>query len=449
MDLPTPPYNPLASPMLTLADLSPEEKDKVQRIVEKVVSLGQENEELVLKYRQESQQHDALVSELRAKLQKTTGLLYLYQSTLESKIATNIGAENEVLLVEKQAAIDELRQNEVELESELETARTRVSSQDQQLADLTSQLQCGRKQFDEAKERCNRLEAACLGLTKQLAAMGLRMRTTAKDQQRSAEETRNNRCHASTQCGMAPREVSTSPGPTTTTTTTTSTVDKAAATAGKYSRSERILTMTGYVAVPVPFPTINETCHITCASEDDEIQLRRSTTSINRTTAATGQRAPRLHDVGDEEVGEEEPSPNRSRGSHDSTASASPCAVAQRRTVKRDEINAPRFAMAAATATVLRRRPCTSAESAVNSEKTGAVSARSTRRPLVDIDVGAGRSDSRSKQQIAHRKMNAATVIKPKPKQQQPQTIPNSSRVLFDGDYDADLFLLLDDIEKL
>jgi hypothetical protein len=45
--------------------------------------------------------------------------------------------------------------------------------------------------------------------------------------------------------------------------------------------------------------------------------------------------------------------------------------------------------------------------------------------------------------------MNAATVIKPKPKQQQPQTIPNSSRVLFDGDYDADLFLLLDDIEKL
>ena len=430
--------------MLTLADLPPEEKEKIQRIVEKVVSLGQENDELLRKYGQESQQHDALVSELQAKLQNATGLLYLYQSSLESKVATDIGAdEYEVLLVEKQATIVELRQNQAELGSELETVRLTLSSRDQQVDELSSQLRYGRKQLDETKERCNRLEAACLGLTKQLTAIGLRMRTTVKDQHKSTEGQGKNRCHASTQCDEEPRVIST-PSRRHTATKATSPITIAAARPS--TQSERILTMAGYVAVPVvsvPFPTIEEGCRKgwdnQCSSDDDAL-LRRSTTSIHEKTTATGQRASRQHNEGVDEDS------SRSRGA--TISASSPCTEAQRRNAEREDIKP--LVTTTVTATVLRRRPSTSAEAVaipeiVASTVPHSTAVRSIRRPLVDIvDV----SVRRCKQQTTKQAI-AVAATKPTRQQQKQQMIKlNSPRVLFDGDYDAEFFLL-HDIEKL
>ena len=100
---------PPCPPLQTLADLPQDEKDKVQRIVDKVVSLGHENDELRKQLHRQTQQHTDQLTEFTEKLHKTTGLLYLYQSTLESKLAIDSGSEYESLLREKQSVIDELR----------------------------------------------------------------------------------------------------------------------------------------------------------------------------------------------------------------------------------------------------------------------------------------------------------------------------------------------------
>ena len=453
MDLSTPPVVPTVPPMLTLADLSQSEKDKVQRIVAKVVSLGQENDELLCKYRQESNQHDALVLELRAKLQKTTGLLYLYQSTLESRAATDVNAEYEVLLVKQQSVINDLRQKQAELGSELEIVKKTVSFRDHQVDDLVVQLRCERSKVDETKERCNRLEAACLGLTKQLAAMGLRMRTTIQDQhRRSAEEKPNNSCcHASTQCDvrmlgeqtpflqpvMATAAMSTDES--------TAVPDKNTA-AKRCSKSERILTMTGYVPVPVPFPTMKG---------GDEQHLRRSTASIHKTTT------PQLHDndANSDDDGHYSPvddndgNENRRWGRNNTTTPTSPNEVGRRRNANRDGINAQKSTTCTATTVPVCHQMIQSASAA--SEKMDDVSAprlttiRPVRRPLVDIDTAVKRSETGSKQQMVANRKTAVAATRPHHKQRQPNCGKSSSRTLFDGDYDAELFLLLDDIEKL
>ena len=166
-------------PPLTLADLPEPERAKVQRIVDTTVRLGRENEALAAA----AQQHDGIVARLQQKLQKTAGLLYLYQSALEARLAAtdelldSAAAEHVRKLAAERAVADALRTDNARVASDLAEALQAVAAQKRIADTSTGELKNAHCMLKAATERCSRTEEACLGLTKQLSAVALKMRS--------------------------------------------------------------------------------------------------------------------------------------------------------------------------------------------------------------------------------------------------------------------------------
>lgn len=67
---------------ITIADLSADEKAKVSRLVERLVALGNENEEIVKKATDDRAIYEEEVTKYKAKVEMATGLLHMYQNKI-------------------------------------------------------------------------------------------------------------------------------------------------------------------------------------------------------------------------------------------------------------------------------------------------------------------------------------------------------------------------------
>ena len=514
---PTPPSPPLQ----TLADLPQEEKDKIQRIVDKVVSLGHENDELRNQLQKQTQQHAEQLTELTGKLQKTTGLLYLYQSTLEAKLAFDAGTEYESLLRGKQSIIDELRNKLETCTGELANTTARLLSREVDMDNLTKQQQHDQTLLQDSTERCTRMETACLNLTKQLTAQGFRLRhmqaMVVKEQQlRSTalhDKTHHNRmCHVSTQCvdiieqrntaavdtvaataAAAANDDSTGqhdvPVPSSTSSsfpnskkvvimdkTSHNDIMKIRDGKGKRNGTYKVLTMKGLVKVPVPIsPTkqpqqqVQPPASLPLPKGGDKVAVQSPKKQKKRTSGSDVVQQCWKHDE-DNHHAEDNKSESavsyraRDTRSRPTTSSSSSNLSSNMEYSNRDSHSQSQYMshpndkhrVVVVTTAAVRRRPATSPRN--NAE--GMLGFPQRRRPFDDIEnnmtstIGSARavhSLPSSEQQTTVRKIPSRQIIgsSSKTMKNTERQLPlHGSRVMFDGDYDAQLFVLLDDIEE-
>ena len=521
---PMPPSPPL---LQSLADLPQDEKDKVQRIVDKVVSLGHENDELRQQIQRDTEQHADQLMQLTGKLQTTTGLLYLYQSTLESKISIDSGSEYESLLRGKQRIIDELQNKLEEADGELVRTTAQLLSRELEMENLAKQQQQDHNVLQDSMERCSRMETACLSLTKQLTTQGFRLRhmqaMVVKEQQRTTtallnDKAANNRmCHVATQCvdiieqrnavvgtAVAATIDADSTGPhdgSPTTSSSSSSLhnkkvvvrersnhkdinndiasERDAVAKGKRTRTCKVLTMTGLVKVPASLSTMKQPQQIKLPTPsplstrgDDKVAVQSPKKQKKQASGNSSIHQQRWKDDDDDDNTEPAVS---SRGGEISTRSTSSSSSSNSMNISSNaeyanhhshSHNHPQYTsnskdkhrVVFVTTAAVRRRPATTTP---RTETEGMLGFPHRRRPFDDIEnniyanttvsTRAALSLPSSEQQATNRKILSRTITGSNSKTTtniERQSPLHSSRVMFDGDYDAQLFVLLDNIEE-
>lgn len=195
----------------TLADLPDEEKEKVSRLVERLVSLGLERDEIQTRLQEERELHEQQIEKARslhddissrdeqlshqaealAVLQTqrnmAMGLLRLYQMRLK-KVADTLPARD-AMEEQQQARARLLEETVCKLEDEIASQKSTASDlntlwarERSEKASAIAQLETRVKQLEgelgsalacctDFEDKCKRLEEACAALTKQITSL--------------------------------------------------------------------------------------------------------------------------------------------------------------------------------------------------------------------------------------------------------------------------------------
>ena len=166
---------------ITIADLSADEKAKVSRLVERLVTLGNENEEIAKKITEDKAIYEDEVTKHKAKVEMATGLLHMYQNKMvalldQLKVTTNAKVELErnykqldIVSTNQRKNIEAMELNRTKHQEVLKSKIQALEKYEQENKYLQNDIKQRIEREAQQQLKTKKLEELCATLTKQVA----------------------------------------------------------------------------------------------------------------------------------------------------------------------------------------------------------------------------------------------------------------------------------------